>query len=94
MLIQSEPCTGLTNEAKMTCAYRCISPQCYDEVYAKDEVRVVHAGQDDRCRSGVGGERWGHQAPHVGSLDHWLLMPSLSAMVNTSQSKSMLTMAD
>jgi hypothetical protein len=22
----------------MTCAYRCISPQCYDEVYANDEV--------------------------------------------------------
>ena len=23
----------------MTCAYRCISPQCYEEVYAKDEEK-------------------------------------------------------
>jgi len=28
----------LSGEGKMTCAYRCISPECFDEVYAKDEV--------------------------------------------------------
>mmetsp|Transcript_92634 Transcript_92634/g.135398 ORF Transcript_92634/g.135398 Transcript_92634/m.135398 type:complete len:124 (-) Transcript_92634:204-575(-) len=35
---EKDVCTGLSGEGKMTCAYRCISPECFDEVYAKDEI--------------------------------------------------------
>jgi len=40
---------GLVNEAKMTCAYRCISPECYEEVYAKDEVSSVPSSPRSAC---------------------------------------------
>ena len=30
--------SGLIGEARLSCTYRCISPACYEEIYAKDEV--------------------------------------------------------
>lgn len=33
-----DACAGLQNEAKMMCAYRCISPACQEEVYGNDEI--------------------------------------------------------
>mmetsp|Transcript_52769 Transcript_52769/g.107657 ORF Transcript_52769/g.107657 Transcript_52769/m.107657 type:complete len:126 (-) Transcript_52769:145-522(-) len=35
---ERDVCTGLQNEVKLTCTYRCISPECYEEVYSKDEI--------------------------------------------------------
>jgi hypothetical protein len=33
-------CQGTKGEARATCTYKCISPQCFDEVYAHDPVRL------------------------------------------------------
>lgn len=35
---ERDVCQGLANEAKLTCTYRCVSPDCYEEIYAKDEI--------------------------------------------------------
>mmetsp|Transcript_21115 Transcript_21115/g.33103 ORF Transcript_21115/g.33103 Transcript_21115/m.33103 type:complete len:124 (-) Transcript_21115:295-666(-) len=35
---ERDVCHGLIGETKATCAYKCISSECYDEVYAKDEI--------------------------------------------------------
>ena len=31
---------GLVSETKLICAYKCVSEECYDEVYGKDAVRL------------------------------------------------------
>ncbi len=36
-------CQGLKGESRATCTYRCVSPQCFDEVYANDPVRHDNA---------------------------------------------------
>lgn len=34
-------CHGLKGEARATCTYMCVSPSCFDEVYAQDPVRLT-----------------------------------------------------
>mmetsp|Transcript_30967 Transcript_30967/g.48537 ORF Transcript_30967/g.48537 Transcript_30967/m.48537 type:complete len:105 (+) Transcript_30967:59-373(+) len=41
-------CAGLFLESKAACVYKCISLQCYDEVYAHDELEE---GEVDTERS-------------------------------------------
>ncbi len=40
-MISSPECivTGYSNEEKLMCVYRCVSPECNEEIYGKDAVR-------------------------------------------------------
>ncbi|EKX43220.1 hypothetical protein GUITHDRAFT_140783 [Guillardia theta CCMP2712] len=45
---EKEVCSGLIGEARLSCTYKCISPACYEEIYAKDELEE---GEVDTERS-------------------------------------------
>jgi len=41
VLIADRNFEGLFGEARLSCTYKCISPSCYEEIYARDEVVSV-----------------------------------------------------
>mmetsp|Transcript_35327 Transcript_35327/g.73975 ORF Transcript_35327/g.73975 Transcript_35327/m.73975 type:complete len:129 (-) Transcript_35327:104-490(-) len=43
---EKDACAGFQNEAKLMCTYRCINPECNEEVYGKDEIEEGEVDAD------------------------------------------------
>ncbi|KAJ1490904.1 hypothetical protein T484DRAFT_3273578 [Baffinella frigidus] len=43
---ERDVCTGLVGETKLICAYKCVSEECYDEVYGKDTLEEGKVGTE------------------------------------------------